>query len=76
MVGAFEGSKKVGAFEPKTIKDSMEEFFSLFTEEQREQLKDESEYSAFLEIVKDKDRLPMDKLNTESELKQVEKIIS
>tara|TARA_R110001632_G_scaffold8729_1_gene34703 strand:+ start:40 stop:1413 length:1374 start_codon:yes stop_codon:yes gene_type:complete len=76
IVGAFEGSKKVGAFEPKTIKDSMEEFFSLFTEEQREQLKDESEYSAFLEIVKDKDRLPMDKLNTESELKQVEKIIS
>lgn len=76
VVGAFEGAKKIGAFRPKTIEDSMEEFFSLFTEEQRKQLKDDSNFDAFLEVVKDKDRFPLDKLNTESELKEVDKIIS
>ena len=54
----------------------MDEFFSLFTEEQRNTLKEESDFDAFLDIVKTKDKIPMDKLNTPSELKEVDRIIS
>ena len=76
VVGAFESSKKTNAFKPKTIETAMDEFFSLFTEEQRNTLKEESDFDAFLDIVKTKDKIPMDKLNTPSELKEVDRIIS
>ena len=41
VVGAFESAKKTNAFKPKTIETAMDEFFSLFTEEQRNTLKEE-----------------------------------
>ena len=60
----------------KTIIDSMEEFFSLFSKEQSDILKEKSDYDDWKQIVREKDKFPMDKLNTTDELKQVEDILN
>lgn len=60
----------------KTVKDSMDEFFSLFSEEQSKILKEKSDYDSWLRIVDMKNKLPMDALNTQEELEEVEKIIN
>lgn len=59
----------------KTVKDSMDEFFSLFTTEQSDILKSKTDYNDWLRIVNEKNKTPMDKLNTASELEEVNKII-
>ncbi len=69
---AFQSVTKQGV---KTVKDTMDEFFSLFTDEQKDKLIKESDYKGWLSIVKEKNKLPMDKLNTDKELEEVEKII-
>ena len=60
----------------KTVVDSMEEFFSLFSKEQSDILKEKSEYDAWKQIVREKDKFAMDKLNTDEELKEVEDILN
>ena len=60
----------------KTIIDSMEEFFSLFSKEQSDILREKSEYDAWKLIVREKDKFAMDMLNTTEELKQVEEILN
>jgi hypothetical protein len=59
----------------KTVKDSMDEFFSLFTTEQSDILKSKTDYDGWLRIVAEKNKMPMDKLNTPSELDEVNQII-
>jgi cobaltochelatase CobS len=59
----------------KTLEDTMDEFFNLFTEEQVELLKKETDYNEFLRIIQEKNKLPLDQLNTASELEQVKDII-
>ena len=60
----------------KTVQNGMDEFFNLFTEEQKKTLIEKSNYFEFLETVKDKDRFPMNKLNTATELDEVNNIIN
>lgn len=60
----------------KTVKDSLDEFFSLFTEEQAKILKEKSDYNSWLNIVDTKNKLPMDSLNTQTELDEVDSIIN
>ena len=60
----------------KTVVDSMEEFFSLFSKEQSDILKEKSEYDAWKQIVREKDKFAMDLLNTDEELKEVEDILN
>ena len=60
----------------KTVEDSMDEFFSLFSKEQSDILKEKSEYDAWKQIVREKDKFAMDKLNTDEELKEVEDILN
>jgi hypothetical protein len=60
----------------KTVVDSMDEFFSLFSKEQSDILKDKSEYDAWKQIVREKDKFAMDLLNTDEELKEVEDILN
>lgn len=60
----------------KTIDNSLNEFFSLFTPEQADILKTKTDYKGWLEIVKEKNKLPMDKLNSPEELKQIDTILS
>jgi cobaltochelatase CobS len=55
----------------KTVEDSLNEFFSLFTNEQAEILKQKTDYKSWLQIVKDKNKLPIDKLNTDAELAEI-----
>jgi len=55
----------------KSVEDSLNEFFSLFTNEQAEILKTKSDYKQWLQIVKEKNKLPMDKINTDVELQQI-----
>lgn len=60
----------------KTVKDTMDEFFSLFTEEQAKILKEKSEYDNWLNIVELKNKLPIESLNTEAELNEINNIIN
>ena len=60
----------------KTVDDSMDEFFSLFSKEQSDILKEKSEYDAWKQIVREKDKFAMDKLNTDEELKEVKDILN
>ena len=60
----------------KTVVDSMDEFFSLFSKEQSDILKEKSEYDAWKQIVREKDKFAMDLLNTDEELKEVEDILN
>jgi len=60
----------------KTVVDSMDEFFSLFSKEQSDILKNKSDFDGWKQIVREKDKFAMDLLNTEDELKQVEDILN
>jgi len=60
----------------KTLQNSMDEFFSLFSDEQAKILKEKSDYDAWLQTVRTKDKFPMDKLNTDQELEEVDKVIN
>ena len=59
----------------KSIQDTIDEFFILFTEEQRDILKKSTNYKDFLKVVKAKDKVALDDLNTPDELVEVDKII-
>ena len=76
VLGSFEGFKKDGTLYAKTIQDSMEEFFSLFPKDQSDKLKNETDYELFLNTVEEKNQLPLSELNTPTEIRQVEEIIS
>lgn len=60
----------------KTVIDTLDEFFILFTENQRERLKEDTDYDGFKKIVAQKNKLPLNQLNTAEELDEVKKIIS
>ena len=60
----------------KTLKDTLDEFLILFNDEQRTTLKKETDYDGFLKIIEEKNRIPLKDLNTASELREVETIIS
>ena len=58
----------------KTVEDSMNEFFSLFTTEQADILKTKTDYNGWLNIVKEKNKLPLDKINSDAELAEIEQM--
>jgi cobaltochelatase CobS len=58
----------------KTVEDSMGEFFSLFTTEQSDILKAKTDYDNWLKIVKEKNKLPLDKINSDAELAEIEQM--
>jgi cobaltochelatase CobS len=60
----------------KTIIDTLDEFFILFTENQRERLKEDTDFDGFKKIVAQKNKLPLDQLKPAEELDEVKKIIS
>ena len=60
----------------KTLKDTLDEFLILFNDEQRTTLKKETDYDGFLKIIEEKNRISLKDLNTASELREVETIIS
>lgn len=59
----------------KTLQDTMKEFFNLFTDEQVDELKKATDYDGFLSILEDKNKLPLDQLNTPDEIEEVKEII-
>lgn len=69
------GLQTIQSSSVKTIKDTLDEFFSLFNTEQAKKLKESTEYDLWLQTVNTKDKFSLDNLNTEEELKQVEEII-
>lgn len=58
----------------KTVDDSLNEFFSLFTTEQADILKTKTDYDGWLKIVKEKNKLPLDKLNSDAELAEIQQM--
>jgi hypothetical protein len=61
----------------KTLEDGVNEFLNLFTLEQRDKLKADTDFDGFLRIVEGKNRISnLDDLNTEDELEEVKNIIT
>lgn len=61
----------------KTLEDGVNEFLNLFTFEQREKLKVDTDFDGFLRIVEGKNRISnLDDLNTQDELDEVKNIIA
>lgn len=59
----------------KSVKDSLDEFFGLFTNEQSDILKTKTDYTGWLKIVSEKNKLPLDMVNTDAELKEIEDLL-
>lgn len=59
----------------KTLKDTLDEFLNLFTDEQSKVLKDATDYDGFLRILEEKNQIPLKDLNTTLELQEVDNII-
>jgi len=59
----------------KSVQDSMDEFFSLFTPEQADVLKTKSNYDEWKRIVREKNKLPIDQINTQEELDEIEQLL-
>jgi cobaltochelatase CobS len=61
---------------PKTLKEGIDSFLDLFSDTQKEYLKDVSDYNNFVNnIIPKKDKLPLSKLNTDAELDEVKVLI-
>lgn len=68
-------SSAIYALEPsqtKNVKDSLDEFFGLFTSEQADILRTKTDYDGWLKIVSKKNKLPLDMINSDAELKEIE----
>ena len=59
----------------KTLENAMFEFYNLFTEDQQTKLKTDTNFDEFLQIIQEKNRMPLDSLNTQMELDEVQAII-
>lgn len=59
----------------KTLKDTLDEFLNLFTDEQSDVLKKATDYDGFLRILEEKNQIPLNDLNTTLELQEVDNII-
>ena len=71
-----EGGNKQQIFHsPKTIKQTLDSFLSLFSEEQKTVLKDETDYSSFIVLAKEKNDYALDKINTSKELLEVQELL-
>ena len=60
---------------PKTIKQTLDSFLSLFSEEQRDVLKDETGYVSFIILANEKNSYALDKINTTQELEEVQELL-
>ena len=72
VVGALSSIQKISV---KTVENSLNEFFSLFTSEQADILKTKTDYMGWLQIVNEKNKMPMDKLNSPQELAEIDNIL-
>mgnify|MGYP003636793194 FL=1 len=70
-----DGNSKKIFSSPKTIKQTLDSFLSLFSEEQRDVLKDETNYSAFIILANEKNSYALDKINTPKELEEVQELL-
>ena len=54
--------------EPKTLKQALDSFLNLFKPEQVDLLKKQTNYDGFVNLIEQKNKLPLDKLDTPDEL--------
>jgi hypothetical protein len=59
----------------KTLENTMFEFYNLFTDDQQTKLKTDTNFDDFLNIIEEKNRMPLDSLNTQLELDEVQATI-
>jgi len=69
------GNKQQIFHSPKTIKQTLDSFLSLFSEEQKTVLKDETDYASFVVLAKEKNDYALDKINTPKELEEVQALL-
>ena len=72
VTGALSSIQSVSV---KTVENSLNEFFSLFTSEQADILRTKTDYMGWLQIVKEKNKMPIDKLNSPQELAEIDNIL-
>ena len=68
-------NSKTAIANPKTLKDSLDSFLNLFSTTQQDTLKKNTDYNDFIRTIEQKNKLPLDALDTESEKTEVNKII-
>lgn len=68
-----DASSKIN--KPKTLKQGLDSFLNLFKPDQVAQLKSAMDYDRFVNIIDDKDRMPLDALNTKPEMDLAERMI-
>ena len=61
---------------PKTIKQTLDSFLNLFSQDQRDVLKDETDYEGFIRLANEKNSYALDKINTPKELTEVNELIA
>ena len=61
---------------PKTLKQSLDSFLNLFKPEQMVLLQQKTDYNEFIRIIERKNKLPLDKLDTQEELEEAERMIA
>lgn len=60
---------------PKTLENGIDSFLNLFKPDQVDQLKTAMDYNKFIKMIKEKNQLPIDKLNTKEEIDEATKIV-
>jgi len=75
--GTEIGSKKVddAITKPKTLLDGLNSFLGLFKPEQKKILMDAMNYDGFIKMVAEKNKMPIDNLDTPDEVKEVKEFI-
>jgi hypothetical protein len=61
---------------PKTLKQSLDSFLNLFKPEQMVLLQQKTDYNEFIRIIEKKNKLPLDKLDTQEELDEAQRMIA
>jgi hypothetical protein len=70
------GQKQKVFNSPKTIKQTLDSFLNLFSQDQRDVLKDETDYQGFIRLANEKNSYALDKINTPKELTEVNELIA
>jgi hypothetical protein len=60
---------------PKTLKQSLDSFLNLFKPNQIQKIKNDSFYDAFLLVIDEKNKLPLNNLDTTSEINEANILI-
>ena len=69
-------SPELGLISPKTLQQALDSFLNLFTPSQKASLKKSTDYDGFIRTIAQKDKMDINNLNTEEEVKKAKEMIA